>query len=65
MVRGDWLHEPVVRHAVLVHEHGSEAGELHWRVLDNLRAWLTADEGTRDTLVLPPAPIVEERSRYL
>jgi len=65
MVREDWLHEPVVGHTAFVQEHGPEAGQLHWQVLQNLRAWLAVAEGARVTLVLPPPPDVEDRSRYL
>lgn len=54
-----------MEHAEVVQEHGAEAGEGHWRILQNVRTWLLADEVARSTLVLPPAPDVEDLSRYL
>ena len=65
MFRGDWLHEPIVEHVAFVQEHGTVAGEMHWQVLQNVRAWLMGTKAARGKLVLPPVPVVEERSRYL
>ena len=65
MPRADWLHEPHVDRGAFGRENGTEAGEILWQVIENVRAWVAAGEAGRAGLVLPLSPDVEDRHRDL